>query len=242
MGFAEGRPQTTAVFNELLAETNEFAPTLVILETAADLFGGNENDRGQVRQFLANCCAKIAMESGAAVLICAHPSVAGLKSGEGSGGSTAWNNTLRSRLWLRRDLDNHDEEADTDVRILELKKANLAQRGTMLRLRWVDGVFVVDGKTARPLASALQQAREAEQIVAARYESDVPFSAHPQAGRRWLGHWVMETFHKSKKSAGRLVDEWINQGLINEICEADSHRSVLCTPEQAKNARAKEAR
>ena len=92
----EGRPQTTTLLQQLLTELKAFGPVLVILETAADLFGGNENDRGQVRSFLANCCSNIAIATGAAVLLCAHPSVAGLKSGEGSGGSTAWNNTLRS--------------------------------------------------------------------------------------------------------------------------------------------------
>src|SRR5829696_1903819 len=226
MGFAEGRPQTTAVFNELLAETNEFAPTLVILETAADLFGGNENDRGQVRQFLANCCAKTAVETAAAVLICAHPSVAGLKSGEGSGGSTAWNNTLRSRFWLRRDTDEHDQESDTDIRLLELKKANFAARGTMLRLRWRDGAFEVDRMSA--LRSGLQHAREVREIVEIRYNSGIPFSAHPQAGRRWLGAWVMDTFRNTRKTAARLVDDWIGQGLIAEVREPHRHRSVLC--------------
>jgi RecA-family ATPase len=242
MSFVEGRPQTTALFEQLVRQVKEFSPVLVILETAADLFAGNENDRGQVRQFLASCCARIALEAGAAVLICAHPSVEGMRSGGGSGGSTAWNNTLRSRLWLRRDVDKEDQEADADVRLLELKKANFAQRGTALRLRWQEGVFVPDGRKSFPLASAAQQAREAQQIVATRYESDLPFSAYAQAGRRWLGHWVMETFRKSRRAATKLVDNWVSQGLIVEVRDRHLHRTVLCTPEQAKNARAKETR
>jgi len=242
MSFVEGRTQTTALFEQLLRQVKEFSPVLVILETAADLFAGNENDRGQVRQFLSNICGRIATETGAAVVICAHPSVEGMRSGGGSGGSTAWNNTLRSRLWLRRDVDEHDGEVDPDVRLLELKKANFAQRGTALRLRWQEGVFVPDGRKSFPLASAAQQAREAQQIVATRYESDLPFSAYAQAGRRWLGHWVMETFRKSRRAATKLVDNWVSQGLIVEVRDRHLHRTVLCTPEQAKNARAKETR
>ena len=50
---------------------------LVILDTAADLFGGNENDRGQVRQFM-NALSRIAMKINGAVVLCAHPSRAGM--------------------------------------------------------------------------------------------------------------------------------------------------------------------
>ena len=81
------RGTLTTLFSRLLEEIEELAPTLVILDTAADLFGGNENDRQHVRQFLSDCLMRIAIQADAAVLLCAHPSKEGLKSGDGSSGS-----------------------------------------------------------------------------------------------------------------------------------------------------------
>jgi putative DNA primase/helicase len=52
--------QLTPFYHELLSDIIDFQPTLVILDTVADLFGGNENNRSQVRQFVQNCCARIA--------------------------------------------------------------------------------------------------------------------------------------------------------------------------------------
>ena len=130
--------QAGGLFHELLADIKSFRPTLVVLDTAADLYAGNENDRVQVNRFVKAYCERIAIETGAAVLLCAHPSREGLRS-DGSAGSTAWNNAVRSRLYLQR-----DNEDDADHRVLELKKANLARSGVTIELRWQDGVLVRD--------------------------------------------------------------------------------------------------
>ena len=42
-------------------------------------FGGNENNRTQVRQFVQNACAQIARKINGAVLLCAHPSGSGIQ-------------------------------------------------------------------------------------------------------------------------------------------------------------------
>jgi RecA-family ATPase len=116
---------------------------LVVIDTAADTFGGNENDRGQVRQFVQRALGQIALKIDGAVLCCAHPSRAGLASGEGDSGSTGWNNAFRSRLYLRQSADG-----DPNARILERKKANYASRNDELRLRWRNGVIIPDEASA----------------------------------------------------------------------------------------------
>jgi putative DNA primase/helicase len=61
---------------------------LVVIDTAADTFGGNENDRNHVRQFVQRALGQIALKIRGAVICCAHPSRAGLSTGVGDSGST----------------------------------------------------------------------------------------------------------------------------------------------------------
>lgn len=134
--------QLTTYFQELLEDIKSFQPKLVVLDTAADLFGGNENDRSHVRQFIQGCCGRIAQEIKGAVLLLAHPSDAGIIRKTGTGGSTAWNNTVRSRWYLTRpDKAN----ASPDERILSRKKSNYSQcNNGQMTLYWKNGAFVHD--------------------------------------------------------------------------------------------------
>ena len=117
---------------------------LVIVDTVADTFGGNENDRGQVRQFISRALGSIATAIDGAVVACAHPSRSGLNSGEGDGGSTGWSNTFRSRLFLTVPEQEDGEAPDHDARVLRRRKANYAARHDEVQLRWQNGLFVPD--------------------------------------------------------------------------------------------------
>jgi RecA-family ATPase len=130
----------TELFHKLMADITEFAPDVVILDTAADLFGGNEINRTQVRQFVQNVCGNIARSINGAVVLCAHPSDSGIQRNTGTGGSTAWNNTVRSRWYLTRPPE--DEETDPNERILSRKKSNYASSGEAIKMLWQDGTFV----------------------------------------------------------------------------------------------------
>ena len=79
------------------------------------------------------------MDCNGAVILCAHPSLAGRNSGTGDAGSTAWNNAVRSRLYLTRPKD--DVDTDQNERVLQRKKANYAGIGDEIRLTWANGVF-----------------------------------------------------------------------------------------------------
>src|SRR5437773_8478684 len=52
MTFENGRALRTPFFDELLTEIKAFCAELVIEDTLADVFGGNEIDRGQSRRFV----------------------------------------------------------------------------------------------------------------------------------------------------------------------------------------------
>src|SRR5262245_3318643 len=137
----------TPAFAQLQQAVCDIRPQLVCLEAASDLFGGDENKRPQVRGFLGLLRGKIAMQCETAVLLLQHPSMAGLASGSGTSGSTQWNNSARSRLYLSTVKANgEDGEPDRDLRKLEVMKANFGPRGEIIKLRWRDGVFGVEAE------------------------------------------------------------------------------------------------
>jgi len=136
----------TAFWEQLNRTITELQPILVIVDTAADTFGGNENIRSQVRQYVQHALGRLAIQHNCAVLLCAHPSVAGMTSGQGTSGSTAWNNSVRSRLYLTQDTDL------PDLKILTKKKANYASSGDVLRMYYRDGALVPDTAAAGLIA------------------------------------------------------------------------------------------
>lgn len=120
---------------------------LVVLDTLADLHGGSENDRAQVRQFVG-MLRGLAIRHDAAVLLLSHPSLSGLTSGTGLSGSTAWDASVRSRLYLDRvkTVEGSEvTEADPDVRVLKIMKANYGPIGQQITLRWQAGAFIPTG-------------------------------------------------------------------------------------------------
>lgn len=137
---SDGRMVPTPFWYALKAEVEKFEARLVVLDTAADLFAGNENDRQQVRRFIAMLNG-LALEINGAVLLNAHPSRAGMSTGTLDGGSTAWSNTVRSRWSLARP-EGEDAPLDTPERVLTRRKANYASIGDAVKLRWTDGALV----------------------------------------------------------------------------------------------------
>lgn len=133
-----GQPKLMPLWNELVAEVKDFGAQLVIIDTLADTFSGNENYRGQARAYV-NQLRDLAQQIDGAVVLTAHPSVAGQNSGTGLSGSTAWNNSVRSRLYLTRPTES---DADETERVLRRMKANYAGTGDEIRMRWEDGVLI----------------------------------------------------------------------------------------------------
>lgn len=81
---------------------------VVIIDNASDVFNANENDRAEVRGFM-RCLNRVAHATRAAMLLLAHVDKASVRSGAGMdsnttfSGSTAWNNSARSRWAMYRD-------------------------------------------------------------------------------------------------------------------------------------------
>jgi RecA-family ATPase len=137
---ADGRGESSPFFFQIESAAKELGAQLIVIDTAADTFAGNENIRPQVRQFI-NLLTRLAHSADAAVILLAHPSQTGKTTGSGDGGSTAWNNSVRSRLYLKRPEAPAGEAIDADKRILARVKANYAAVGVELTLRYESGAF-----------------------------------------------------------------------------------------------------
>ena len=135
--------QLLPLYHQLEHRIRESGAELIIIDTSADTFLGNENIRSQVRQFVG-ALRRLAKINDGAVILNAHPSLAGLNSGSGLSGSTAWNNTVRGRFYLTKPATAEGEDEHGDARILKLMKSNYARAGEQLKLVWRDHVFVLD--------------------------------------------------------------------------------------------------
>lgn len=113
----------------------------VVLDNTAHLFAGNENDRHQVAGFVG-LCNRMAREIGGAVLVVGHPN----KAGDSYSGSTAWENQVRSRLFIETPKGDDGVPFDPDLRVMRNEKANYARRNSEVRFMWVRGAFVLESE------------------------------------------------------------------------------------------------
>ena len=128
---------------------------LVIVDNASDAYDGNEIERARVRGFVRSLRSRIARPGRAVLLLC-HVNKASASGGRAAGaedysGSTAWHNSVRSRLSLT--------PAGADGLTIEHAKANLGAKAGPVRLQWRAGVPVVVGGGAGAPSEAEQAAQ-----------------------------------------------------------------------------------
>ncbi|MBF0294528.1 MAG: AAA family ATPase [Magnetococcales bacterium] len=148
----------TPLLDELQKLVERLGVGLIIIDGASDAFDGDEIRRAHVRAFLRDMRTKLARPD-RAVLLLAHVSKSAAVNPRAAGGqdfsgSTAWHNSVRSRLSLRPD--------GQDGLILEQQKSNYGAIAKPIRLRWVDGCPVVI-----PPETSANQGGDAEEIKVA---------------------------------------------------------------------------
>ena len=219
----------TDLFREVEATVQRSQPKLVVLDTLADLFPGNENDRAQARQFIG-LLRGLAIRHDCTVLLLSHPSLAGLNSGSGSSGSTAWNNSVRSRLYLQR-IVVEGEEANPDVRVLSTKKANYSRAGDEIQLQWMGGMFInAEAETAgeamnagikaervflKLLRATMEQGRRVNHAGGQTYAPKV-FAAHPDAEGI------------TKRAFGRAMEVLLAEGKVKIVEDGPPSKRRQC--------------
>lgn len=214
----DGRATLGPFVEALVQQITDKQPSLVVLDTLADFYGGNEIDRVQVNYFVkvvlgGLIAARKAQGAPLTVLLLGHPSVAGKSSGSGYSGSTAWNNAVRSRIYLTR-----PEEGAGDERLLTRGKANYAKSGdeTGVRLFYEGGVLhaaedVEDGDSV--LWGAM---RDAAEMVRSRWDSGSPYNDRKDHDRFIHKALVTDLMHSGYKPAvaRQAVRECIEDGKI----------------------------
>lgn len=138
-GLAFGQPVWTGLREELRDQINDYQTDAFILDNIGQTFGGNENDRHHVTNYV-NGLAGLTNRH-ISTLILGHPAKA---NGSEFSGSTAWENAVRMRWFLGHSLpDQKDDDAppEPDVRYLAKRKSNYSTHDYR-KLTYRDGVFV----------------------------------------------------------------------------------------------------
>ena len=207
----------TNFFTQVETVINESEIEVVIIDTAADTFGGMEIDREQVRTFVQKL-RSWALKSRGAIVITQHPSVSGMASGAGSSGSTGWNNSVRSRIYFttpsKRDEDGDD--IPTNARVLKFMKSNYGPKQPKLQLVWHEGVFKPADEA--PPESFVDLVKLRDMLVEAAVEyvkSDTPLGSDRDA-KTMLVNRVRSNDSRFKRFNKIKIMEVYNQLLDNK--------------------------
>ncbi len=140
----------TERYHWLAERVAEFAADVVVIDNASDTFDANLISTPRVRQFI-RLLGRLVQERSGAVLLLAHLDKAAAKAGhsaEGYSGAAAWNNCVRSRLFLFA--------AEGGAVILEHQKANYGPKAEDMALHWQDGLLVPAGEAGDPAAPLIE--------------------------------------------------------------------------------------
>jgi RecA-family ATPase len=103
----------------------------------------------------------LAMVANGSATILSHPSLAGMNSGSGLSGSTAWHGAFRFRQYLKSAKASDGEQPESDLRELEFKKNQYGPLGESMVLRYQHGLFLPEAGVSN-LDKAERSARAEE--------------------------------------------------------------------------------
>jgi RecA-family ATPase len=195
-----GLLQPTPMMAELTAQIRDYEIEYVFLDNIARIYGGNENDRHQVTQFLSWLTAAC---QPAGVCLLGHPS-----KGAGSeySGSTAWEGAVRARLYLSDRLPDApvdpDAPPDESVRYLSRRKSNYSPNDWR-KLEMRSGVLIPE---TRDVAQAVRQ-------VSGQFAQDIVLRA---VRRLATMNIICNTSTRSPDYLPRLASQY---GLLDSLAE-----------------------
>lgn len=131
----------TALYRQIYEAAGDIKPKNISVDTLSRAFAGNEIDRVQVYGFAMHM-QKLAMVAEGSVTVLSQPSLAGISSGSGISGSTAWHGAFRFRQYLKGVKATDGEQPESDLRELEFKKNQYGPLGESVVLRYQGGLFL----------------------------------------------------------------------------------------------------
>jgi hypothetical protein len=199
---------------ELRARGKEFFGTqggVLIIDTLADVYAGNENDRTQVSQFVKRFLNKLGRDLGVTIIVLAHPSKGMVKGGQSYSGSTAWEGAFRCRWELNAD----ESEGGAGMLEFKLAKSNMVKPGETVPLRISNGRFdVVDTVSAEKDIKEL-----IKQQIAEAYAEKKMYCLSQLAKRPVIQMVVVDPIVGGEVPGAtvvRLVKELIKDGEVEE--------------------------
>jgi RecA-family ATPase len=235
--FERDKIKLTDFYWQLDATVASLSPRLTIIDTAADVFAGDFMSTPHVRQFIKVALGGLCVRHETAVLLLAHPSASAMASGDGGGFSTAWNNSVRSRLYLRRPKSD-DAAAVADRRVMEIRKANYGPTGATVPLLYDRGRFIPD-----PEPIEEQTAPVTQHAPKANTRQALAVMAHLEriAGNGAVVSFgtIYEALHGADKGAGYAKQRKALSRTLKSLCDekllraTDIPKGYQITPEIA---------
>jgi RecA-family ATPase len=155
---------------------------------------------GTSKHTRSNCSARLG-----SVTVLSHPSLAGIASGSGISGSTAWHGAFRFRQYLKGLKPSDGEQPDSDLRELEFKKNQYGPTGETIVLRYQRGLFLPEGglssldKLARE-----QKVQDTFMALLARYTRE----GRNLSDKKTSHTYAPANFCKEKEAAGIRKEEF----------------------------------
>ena len=142
----------TPLYAELVEKVRTVQPICTVIDNVADVFGGGEIDRSQVRQFVA-MMRQIAIAANGYVIMSSHPSLSGIASKSGLSGSTQWHKSMRARAYMHM-LTETGGDNTTGTRVLEFHEKQLQRTVRAGRTAMVERPVSAGAGTSGPEQAA----------------------------------------------------------------------------------------
>ena len=206
----DGVGHRTSFYEQLVQEIRAFRLDLIVLDTKADLFFGDQNDEQQARTFVRQCTDRLAEACGGAVILIYHPSRTGMRDGSGQSGSAQWDAAFRCRLVLTTpEPADKDEPVDEDARVLTRAKANFARRNETIEIKWVDGIFVRTDQPAPTGVVAQAKAQKADRVFRQLFDENQQLNGNqPLSNSSTTGRYAPKVFAKNAHSEKVTLKEF----------------------------------
>ena len=212
-----GMVEPTPLCGMLKEAALDIKPAAVMVDTVADVYGGSEIDRGQTTQFV-KLMNGIAVAGSCSVAILAHPSVAGMNTGSGLSGSTAWHNKVRARAYMKAMETERGDEPDPDAKSIQFMKNNYCRQGDTLQLRWQRGVYVLESapNSLERLAEDQKVDHRFLDLLGQFYGQDRNLSDKPTAHA-----YAPKVFSEQKGKDGKRISKRHFEGAMQRLFEAN---------------------
>lgn len=208
-------------------ETRMLHPQLLIIDNIAHTFNAGEhgeNDRNKVARFLG-LLSRMSIDYGIGTLLIGHPGK-GVES-EYSG-STAWNDLVRSRMWLKR------ADKFAPLRLVRPKGNYAAPDDDGLELEWRDGTLLEVDHRETP-SQALQRAAKENEAEALVTRAVIYFTAREEATseKTRASNYLPRLMLERGKGEGFTRDEL--HGALLRLLDADKLRAGQELPWKWRN-------